>query len=136
METTYARRPVAELTTMELGRAGERACAAYLERQGYEVYERNWRCAAGEVDLVAGECPGSRVFVEVKTRLALDGVTRAPECRVDAEKLARYRELVRLYLAAHPEVESVRFDVAGIDVVGESQARIHYVRGVWLGDTL
>ena len=51
----------------ELGRIGEQAAAELLRMEGYEILERNYRCQAGEIDLIAAR--GSEVsFVEVKTR--------------------------------------------------------------------
>ena len=52
---------------IELGKKGERAAAAFLDRRGYEILERNYVCFAGEADIIAmdGEV---LVFVEVKTR--------------------------------------------------------------------
>ena len=51
----------------ELGRIGEQAAAELLQMEGYEILERNYRCQAGEIDLIAAR--GSEVsFVEVKTR--------------------------------------------------------------------
>ena len=51
----------------EARRRGEDAAAAYLERVGMTIVERNWRCPAGEIDIVAldGE---TLVLCEVKTR--------------------------------------------------------------------
>lgn len=51
----------------ELGRIGEQAAAELLQMEGYAILERNYRCAEGEIDLIAAR--GSEVsFVEVKTR--------------------------------------------------------------------
>ena len=59
----------------EVGAYGERLAARYLAEAGLEVLERNWRCAQGEIDIVArdGDC---LVVCEVKTRRAL--VVRRP----------------------------------------------------------
>ena len=35
------------------GRAGEQRAAAHLQNLGYTVLDRNWRCEAGELDIVA-----------------------------------------------------------------------------------
>src|SRR4051794_41767575 len=50
-----------------LGRYGERVAARHLSQQGMVVLDRNWRCDAGEIDLVLRD---GRVLVvcEVKTR--------------------------------------------------------------------
>ncbi len=54
----------------ELGRAGEDVAAGYLSRLGWRILERNWRCPAGELDIVACEpcSPEVVVFCEVKCR--------------------------------------------------------------------
>ncbi|HEV59228.1 MAG TPA: YraN family protein [Phycisphaerales bacterium] len=53
---------------VRLGRWGERRARAFLRRRGYRIIARNWRCPAGEVDLVAADPSGPIAFVEVKTR--------------------------------------------------------------------
>jgi len=50
-----------------LGNWGEGVAAVRLEAEGYTIVARNWRCAAGEIDLVARDGE-TLVFVEVKTR--------------------------------------------------------------------
>ncbi|HOU41535.1 MAG TPA: YraN family protein [Promineifilum sp.] len=50
-----------------LGSWGEGVAAVRLEAEGYTIVARNWRCAAGEIDLVARDGE-TLVFVEVKTR--------------------------------------------------------------------
>ena len=49
------------------GDSGEDLAAAFLERAGMTVLDRNVRTAVGEADIVAEET-GEIVFVEVKTR--------------------------------------------------------------------
>ena len=52
-----------------LGKSGEEAAAKYLRRSGYVIAARNFRCAPGEVDIIAyAKEPGIMCFVEVKTR--------------------------------------------------------------------
>ena len=50
-----------------LGKEGEDAVAAYLERQGYTILHRNWRKNRLELDIVAMH-EVELVVVEVKTR--------------------------------------------------------------------
>jgi putative endonuclease len=81
-----------------LGRRGEQLAAQYLEQAGFRILDRNWRCAEGEIDIVAAE---RRVLVvcEVKTRSdtrygsPLDAITRA--------KRSRLRRLAIRWLVAH-----------------------------------
>ena len=53
--------------TLETGRWGEDLAAAWYDRNGYRLLARNWRCPAGEVDLIVRR--GRLVVVcEVKAR--------------------------------------------------------------------
>ena len=78
---------------------------------GYEVVDRNWRTASGELDLVA--CSTSLiVFCEIKTR-ASDRYG-PPGAAVGKAKQRRLRLLAVEWLAAHDRHGAVRFDVAAI----------------------
>jgi putative endonuclease len=74
-----------------VGKYGEDLAAQYLEDRGYEILERNWRCAAGEIDLIAKQ-KEKIVFVEVKTRTGL-GYGHPFEA-ITSAKSARMRKLV------------------------------------------
>ena len=96
----------------------------------------NWRCNAGEVDIVATmdepeeELRRSVVLVEVKTRLALgDEADYVPELAVDPQKKNRYRMLGLLYLVQHNEIDSVRVDVVAVNIVGERNAKLRHLLG-------
>lgn len=128
------RKPLDEYTTKELGAEGERLAANFLAEHGYCILEMNWRCRAGEVDIVATEdepdeeMRHSVVLVEVKTRLALgDEADYIPEIAVDPKKQERYRLLGLLYLVDHTDVDSVRFDVVAINVVGYGHAKLRHL---------
>ena len=51
----------------ELGAWGEERAAKYLRSKGYTILERNFRCRAGEIDIIALR-GGVIAFVEVKQR--------------------------------------------------------------------
>jgi Holliday junction resolvase-like predicted endonuclease len=83
-----------------LGRAGEDAAAAFYVRKGFTVVERNWRCSAGEIDLIVRR--GSLlVFCEVKTRssvtrgLPSEAVDQRKQARLDASRAGGWRSAVR-----------------------------------------
>ncbi|MBC8077978.1 MAG: YraN family protein [Chloroflexales bacterium] len=97
-----------------LGKFGEDAATAYLERLGYGIVARGWRCRTGEVDIVArrGE---QLVFVEVRARR---GTATTPEESITAKKQARLVRLAYAYLDAHaisPE-SNWRIDVMAVVV--------------------
>lgn len=100
----------------ELGRAGEDRAAAYLTGCGYEILDRNWRCADGEIDIVAAR-DGRVVAVEVKTR---SGIAYGhPFAAIDDRKLARMWRLALAWAAAHPDVaRRRRIGVDAIAIIG------------------
>lgn len=108
----------------EVGVRGENAACAYLERQGMTIVERNWRCKAGEIDIIAldGE---SLVLVEVKTRKSERKGT--PEEAVSPTKQKRIARCANAYLqVAGVEECPVRFDVIAIRVLGEEKALLRH----------
>jgi putative endonuclease len=111
-----------------LGREGEQAAVSYLEGRGFRILDRNWRCADGEIDIVAVE-RHTFVVCEVKTRSGTRYGT--PLDAVDRAKRRRLRRLAALWLSAH----GVRFDQIRIDVLGLLRDEvggftIEHVRGV------
>ncbi len=97
-----------------LGHFGEVLAEGHLRRLGYEIVERNWRCARGEIDLVARE-GGDWVFVEVRTR---QGQPRgAPEESLTRTKQRRLLQLAGLFLQEQG-LDDVpwRIDVVAVDV--------------------
>ena len=51
----------------EIGSRYEEAAAAFLQKQGFRILEKNFRCRQGEIDLVCREGK-ELVFTEVKYR--------------------------------------------------------------------
>src|SRR5262249_19617233 len=94
-----------------LGRDGEQAAVNYLESRGFRMLDRNWRCADGEIDIVAVD-RHTFVVCEVKTRTGTRYGT--PLEAVGRAKRSRLRKLAARWLTAH----GVRFDQIRIDVVG------------------
>ena len=53
----------------KLGKYGEYLACKYLEKNGYTVLNRNFRCKFGEIDIIAKDQQKKElVFCEVKTR--------------------------------------------------------------------
>ena len=100
---------------MALGRAVEERAAGWYRGHGYQVVDRNWRCSAGEIDLVAVRRRDRLVvFCEVKARRS-GGFGTAAEA-VGPDKQARLRRLAARWLAERPcRASGIRFDVAAWD---------------------
>lgn len=112
-----------------LGKRGEDAAVAYLERAGLTVIERNWRGRTGEVDVIAIDGP-ALVLCEVKTRRSVRRGT--PEEAVTEAKQRKYARLAAEYLqkAGLTETE-VRFDVISILVLEEHRALLRHHRAAF-----
>ena len=112
----------------DLGRQGELEAERFLLTQGYEILARNYRCLAGELDLVARD-HDTLVFVEVRTQSGptfgdpLESVTFRKQrqvIKVAMHYTTRYR------LMHHP----VRFDVIGINWA-HAKPLITHVKGAF-----
>lgn len=111
-----------------LGRRGEQVAVEYLQRAGFRILDRNWRCADGEIDIVAAE---RRVLVvcEVKTRSGTGFGT--PAEAVTRVRRSRLRRLAARWLIAHGVLfDEVRIDVLGLVVDRAGKFTIEHVRGV------
>ena len=86
-----------------LGQAGEQMAAAHLAGLGYEIVDRNYRCSAGEIDVVA-RIAGRWVFVEVRTRRG--GRFGTPEESLTPRKRAHMIASAQHYLQDHNALES------------------------------
>lgn len=112
-----------------LGRCGEDIAAEHLERQGYRILERNWRCARGEIDIVASR-GNQLVFVEVKTRSSLD--FGHPLESITLVKLSRLRSLALSWCASHPQVSGViRIDAVAVIAPRDAPYQVEHLAGVF-----
>lgn len=97
-----------------LGKRGEAYAAQYLSVHGYVICERNWRCAAGELDLVA-ERDERLIFVEVRTRQT--DRLGTPEESITRAKRVRLIAAARTYLDEHGQTNrDWRIDVVAIEI--------------------
>jgi putative endonuclease len=111
-----------------LGAYGERVAERYLVDDGLTVLDRNWRCAAGELDLVLRD-GDTLVFCEVKTR---NGTAYGhPLEAVGAVKTERLVRLADAWIEAHDvAAPDVRFDVVAVVRSTRGAAQVEHVRGL------
>ena len=127
-------KPVEKYTSREVGLEGEAIAAAYLVNRGYEIVDRNWRCKAGEVDIIARD-GADTVLVEVKSRVDKnDGETYAPELNVGPRKQKTYQRLALIYVGLHAEVVNVRFDVIAVTLQRDRKALLRHLIGAYCWD--
>lgn len=108
----------------KLGSLGERHARLFLERQGYRYIESNWRCAAGELDLVM-EDAGTVVMVEVKVRRGERAGTAE-----EAISVAKGRKLLAAgewYMAAHAGLGEAAWRIDLIAITIDSRGAVQRV---------
>jgi putative endonuclease len=111
-----------------LGRQGEQLAVEYLQQAGMRILDRNWRCAEGEIDIVAAE-RRALVVCEVKTRSGVRYGT--PLEAITRKKRSRLRRLAVRWLVAHGILfDEIRIDVIGVLRSESGEFTVQHVRGV------
>ncbi|HYD81617.1 MAG TPA: YraN family protein [Paucimonas sp.] len=94
------------------GEAGEERALAYLQEQGLLPVERNFRCKAGEIDLIMRE-GDTLVFVEVRKRA--DARHGGAAASITPAKQMKLLRAAQFYLLRFRMPPACRFDVVAID---------------------
>lgn len=112
-----------------LGRYGESLAVRRLTEAGLVVLARNWRCRAGEIDILARD-GDALVVCEVKTRRA--GPFEHPLAAVTPRKTQRLRALAECWLERQdtPPPGGVRIDVVAVVLPARGAPTVEHVRGV------
>jgi len=112
----------ANVTTKQIGDRAEETIAEYLEKNGHEILERNWKTKFCEIDIVSQK--GDTIyFTEVKYRKndkAGGGIAA-----ITPKKL-RQMKFAAEYFALRNQLSEVNLRLAGADVAGQD-----YRLGQW-----
>lgn len=101
------------------GKIGEQKAVNFLEKQGYEVIERNFRNRYGEIDIICidslSDTEPVLVFIEVKTRYSHE--YGYPEEAVTPLKIKTLVRSAEYYKLLHPELPKLmRIDVISVEI--------------------
>lgn len=118
--------------TLVTGGRAEAMAARFLEARGLHAIERNFRCRAGEIDLVMRD-GAELVFVEVRFRTHPTPV--GPALSVSTTKQRRLLRAAALFLQTRREYRGhgVRFDVLAMTGPLE-QPRYEWIRCAFSAD--
>lgn len=95
-----------------LGQCGEKTVVRYLEKNGYTILTKNYRCKIGEIDIIARD-GADLVFIEVKTRSGLG--YGSPAAAVTLRKQRQITRAAQWYLAEQQLFDvPARFDVISV----------------------
>jgi putative endonuclease len=120
-------------STHAVGQNGEDVARAWLEDRGYQFIARNWRCQAGELDLVMRH-GDVIVFVEVKARHG-SGAGRASES-VSRTQVRRILNAGEWYMQTNADLEGLfwRCDIVAITWYPEDSPSIaHFENAIVAG---
>ncbi|MCU0252803.1 MAG: YraN family protein [Vicinamibacterales bacterium] len=116
-------------STTARGRQGEDLACRYLEARGLRLLERNYRCRAGEIDLVMLD-GSALVLVEVRLRSTTGHGGAA--ATVGARKQQRFIRAARHLMLTRPGYRRwpARFDVVAIDAgpAGSAEPVVTWIR--------
>jgi len=113
---------------LELGRLGEELALKKIQNMGYKCLVRNYRCALGELDLVARD-GDTLVFVEIKTRRG-KSLGYAKEA-VSNRKKRQLSKVALHYMKDHHCADAKsRFDVVAVSLAG-NRREIEVVRNAF-----
>lgn len=111
-----------------VGLYGEKVAARHLESAGMHIVARRWRCALGELDLVALD-GNTLVAIEVKTRRT--NHFGHPLESITPTKAARLRRLLMAWVDEHqPDVAGVRVDAVAVVQHSSGAPEVGHYRGI------
>ncbi|MGM9540447.1 YraN family protein [Anaerovibrio sp.] len=117
------------MDSKELGRRGEALAAQYLATHGCSIVEQNYRCPAGEIDIIA-RCGELVIFAEVKTRRS--GRFGRPGAAVDSFKQQKIIRSAGWYIRGKGlEGSRFRFDVLEVMRTPAGQMSVNHIRGAF-----
>ncbi|MFH0863710.1 MAG: YraN family protein [Candidatus Gottesmanbacteria bacterium] len=110
------------MNNLYLGKKGEEIAAKYLQKTGYQILQRNFKCKLGEIDIIAldpstssGQSLQTLVFIEVKTRWSKK--FGLPEEAVTPWKIRSIVKTGEYFKMLHPQLpDSLRIDVVAISI--------------------
>jgi putative endonuclease len=94
------------------GRQAEADAAAYLQQQGLTILARNYRCKAGEIDLIARH-DNTLIFIEVRSRKSAQFGGAAAS--ITPQKQRKLLLTAQHYLLSYRKPPPCRFDAILFD---------------------
>jgi putative endonuclease len=103
-----------EMKRRDTGILGEKLARDFLKKRGYRIWQTNYRCPEGEIDIVAKH-RDSLVFVEVRTKRSLD--FGSPEESITPVKKERMKATAARYRQTHDNLPLAwRIDVVVVEL--------------------
>ena len=112
------------------GNIGEGLACQFLEKENYQILERNYTSFRGEIDIIALQNE-EIAFIEVKTRC--QKFCGTPAESINNIKKKHIYQVAEHYLYLHGLLESkIRFDVIEIFLYDSNSYKISHIKNVIL----
>lgn len=113
----------------ELGKWGEDIAAAFVDKKGYEILQRDWKSGHHDLDIIAKD-EDTLVIIEVKTRR--NRLFGNPEEAIDYKKRQSLLSATNHFVKSHHINVPVRFDIISIVGTIGSTPEIDHIKDVTL----
>ena len=98
----------------DTGILGEKLAKDFLKKKGYHIWETNYRCPEGEIDIVAKH-RDYLVFIEVRTKRSLE--FGSPEESITPTKMGKLRAVASHYRQTHNNLPPLwRIDMVAVEL--------------------
>jgi len=98
----------------DTGILGEKLANDFLKKRGYRIWETNYRCPHGEIDIIAKH-KDYLVFIEVRTKRSLK--FGGPAESITPAKMERLRAIAYRYQQTHNNLPPLwRIDVVAVEL--------------------
>lgn len=108
------------MNTRKIGDFYEREVVRYLQKNGYQILERNYRCKFGEIDVIA-KAPDQRTIIYGETKFRRSSGSGSGLEAVNFKKQRRICKTAMFHYAKYGMAAGlpVRFDVFEVDANGQ-----------------
>lgn len=117
--------------THDIGKLGEDLAVEFLEKEGFKIFDRNYKLEKKEIDIVAfWEEPPELHFIEVKTRTNTQ--TDPPSSSLTETQEKNMATVARFYLRERQFVSvPTVFDLIGVSLDEADNPKIEHLEDIF-----
>lgn len=112
-----------------IGKLGENKSLEYLQKNFYQIIEKNFFCRYGEIDIIALDKKQNELaFIEVKTRTNLS--YGMPIESINNKKIKNIKKAINYYII-NKKLKNISIRIDAIEVlIKENKCIIHHIKQI------
>lgn len=112
-----------------IGKLGENKSLEYLQKNFYQIIEKNFFCRYGEIDIIALDKKQNELaFIEVKTRTNLS--YGMPIESINNKKIKNIKKSINYYII-NKKLKNINIRIDAIEVlIKENKCIIHHIKQI------